>query len=56
MPMALRSVGLLDVLSSTRTVEYACGALGRVLLAKRRIHACLRHLTTKPGEKSGLAL
>jgi len=54
MSTALRSVGLLDVLSSARTVEYACGTLGRALLAKRRIYARLRHLATKPGEKSGL--
>jgi len=50
MSTALRSVGLLDVLSSTRTVEYACGALGRAPC----VHARLRHLATKPGEKSGL--
>jgi len=53
MSTALRSVGLLDVLSSTRTVEYGCGTLGRALLAKRRILVPLRHLATKPGEKSG---
>jgi len=29
MSTALRSVGLLDVLSSMRTVAYACGAIGR---------------------------
>jgi len=39
-----------------RTVEYACGALSRALLAKRRIHARLRRLATKPCEKCGLAL
>jgi len=54
MSTVLRSVGLLDVLSSTRTLEYACDALGGALLAKRRIPARLRHLATKPGEKSGL--
>jgi len=54
MSTALRTVGLLAVLSSTRTVEYACGALGRALLAKRRIPARLRRLPAKPGEKSGL--
>jgi len=32
-----------------RTVEYACGTLGRAPC----IHARLRHLATKPGEKSG---
>jgi len=53
MSTALRSVGLLDVLSSRRTVEYACGTLGRALLAKRRIPARLRYLATKPGKKSG---
>jgi len=53
MSTAFRSVGLLDVLSSTRTVEYACGALGRTLLATRRIPAGLRHLATKPAEKAG---
>ena len=37
-----------------RTVEYACGALSRALLAKRRIHARLRRLATKPCEKCGL--
>ncbi len=45
MPTALRSLGLLR-----RTVEYACGALGRAPC----IHARLRRLATKPGEKSGL--
>jgi len=54
MSAALRSVGFLDVLSSTRTVEYACGILGRALLAKRRIPARPRYLATKPGEKCGL--
>jgi len=33
-----------------RTVEYACGALGRASC----IHARLRRLATIPGEKSGL--
>jgi len=33
-----------------RTVEYACGTLGRAPC----INARLRHLATKPGEKSGL--
>jgi hypothetical protein len=33
-----------------RTVEYACGALGRAPC----IHARLRRLATKPGEKCGL--
>jgi len=56
MSTALRSVGLFDVLSSTRTLEYGCDALGRALLAKRRIPARLRHFATRPGEKSGLAL
>jgi len=39
-----------------RTVEYACGTLSRALLAKRRIPARLRHLATKPGEKSRLGV
>ena len=34
-----------------RTVEYACGALGRAPC----IHARLRRLATKPDEKCGLA-
>jgi hypothetical protein len=38
------------------TVEYVCGALGRALLVKRRIHAHLRLLATKPCEKCGLRL
>ena len=45
MSTALRSVGLLDVLS-----KYACGALGRAPC----IHARLRRLATKSGEKCGL--
>ncbi len=45
MSTALRSLGLLDVLLST-----LAGPLGRAPC----IHACLRHLATKPGEKSGL--
>jgi hypothetical protein len=35
-----------------RTVEYACGALGRAPC----IHARLRRLATKPCEKCGLSL
>jgi len=45
MSAALRSVGLLDVLSST-----PAGPLGRA----PGTHARLRRLATKPGEKSGL--
>jgi len=45
MSTALRSLGLLDVLS-----KYACGALGSAPC----IHARLRRLATKPGEKCGL--
>jgi len=37
------------------TVKYACGALRRARLAKRRIHARLRRLATKSCEKSELA-
>jgi len=36
------------------TVKYACGALRRARLAKRRIHAHLRRLATKSCEKCGL--
>ena len=46
MSTALRSVGLLDVLSSTPAEPS-----GRAPC----IHARLRRLATKPGEKSGLA-
>jgi len=53
MSTALRSVGLLGVLPSTRTVKYACGTISRALLAMRRIPARLRHLATKPGEETG---
>ncbi len=35
-----------------RIVEYACGALGRAPC----IHARLRRLATKPGEKCGLGV
>src|SRR5512136_2162689 len=35
-----------------RTVEYACGALGRAPC----IHARLRRLAKKPGEKCGLSI
>jgi hypothetical protein len=45
----LRSVGLLDVLSST-----PAGPSVARRLAKRRIQACLRRLVAKPGEKCGL--
>ena len=45
MSTALRSVGLLDVLSST-PAEPSVARLG--------IHARLRRLATKPGEKCGL--
>jgi hypothetical protein len=45
MSTALRSVGLLDVLSST-----SAGPLGRASC----IHARLHRLATKPGEKCGL--
>jgi len=34
------------------TVKYACGALRRALLAKRRIHARLRRLATKSCENA----
>ena len=52
MSIALRSVGLLDVLSST-----SAGALGRAGLNAPDapcIHARLRLLATKPREKCGL--
>jgi hypothetical protein len=42
-----------------RTVEYACGALGRAGKSSQAapcIHARLRLLATKPGEKSVLSL
>jgi hypothetical protein len=35
-----------------RTVEYACGALGRAPC----IHTHLRRIATKPGEKCGLEI
>jgi len=41
--------------ASRHTVKYACGALRRAWLAKRRIHTRLHHLATKHGEKCGLA-
>ena len=47
MSTALRSVGRLDVLSSTPAAPS-----GRA----PRIHARLRRLATKPGEKSGLVV
>ena len=39
---------------SRQTVKSDCDALGRALLAKRRIPARLHRLATKPGEKCGL--
>ena len=49
MSTALRSLGLLDVLSSTPAGPWVAR-----WLAKRRIHARLRRLATKPCEKCGL--
>jgi hypothetical protein len=49
MSIALRSVGLLDVLSSTSAEPSVARRL-----AKRRIHARLRRLATKSHEKCGL--
>jgi hypothetical protein len=49
MSIALRSVGLLDVLSSTPAEPSVARRL-----AKRRIHARLRRLATKSREKCGL--
>jgi len=40
--------------ASRHTVKYACGALRRARLAKRRIHARLHRLATKHGKKCGL--
>jgi hypothetical protein len=51
MSTALRSLGLLDVLSST-----PAGPSVARRLAKRRIHARLRRLATKPCEKCGLEM
>jgi hypothetical protein len=48
---ALRSLGLLDVLSST-----PAGPSVARRLAKRPIHACLRRLAMKPCEKCVLRL
>jgi hypothetical protein len=49
MSTALRFFGLLDVLLST-----PAGPSVARRVAKRRIHARLRRLATKPGEKCGL--
>jgi len=52
MSTALRSVGLLDILSSMHPGPSI--ALAGKLPDAPCIHARLRHLATKPGEKSGL--
>jgi len=49
MSTMLRSLGLLDLLSSA-----PAGPSVTRRLAKRRIHARLRRLATKPGEECGL--
>jgi hypothetical protein len=52
MPTALRSVGLLDILSSMPAGPSV--ALAGILPDAPCIHARLRRLATKPGEKCGL--
>ena len=63
MPTAFRDLGLFDVLMSRPAavrqvrLQLRCSEPAGpsvALLAKRRIHARLRRLATKPGEKSGL--